>query len=423
MKSLFVTLALSTVMASSSLLAQKPNIPPPPSQQPTEAPGRNPAVTYLMQEYGLSESEATEKNNLQTDIVQLLQTIHESGDAAFAGVTVQYRPVYRVIVSFADNKDRNAVLQSVPPRLRRYIQLRVAKRSKVGTREAQGRIRQALGSQTEYVVGYRNASDKFVIDVGSQPEAERLRASLPEDIRADVEFNIAPIPKPEALPTGIKPGDWAEAGYGVYTGSTYSGAPCTLGFAITYGASNTKGILTAGHCTLPKGIPYSDHWVTFPSAFRKETLNEYDYAIYETTGLNSDYQVYYDNSVNRIPEFPTSGWLHVTNYISGWNQFNGQTMCKSGRITGLTCGTIIDDSYPWRPGYWFIKVSHTKQYDISNPGDSGGPWFMYPGSSVDITAAGIHGGGEGSGYSSVAIYMPIDRAFDHVPNVKLLFKP
>lgn len=109
---------------------------------------------------------------------------------------------------------------------------------------------------------------------------------------------------------------------------------------------------------------------------------------------------------------------------SGWNQFNGQTMCKSGIVTGVTCGTIIDDSYEWRPGWWFIKVSHTKQFDISNPGDSGAPWFMYPGSgNVNITAAGIHGGGEGSGYNSVAIYMPIDRAFEHVSNVKLVLKP
>jgi V8-like Glu-specific endopeptidase len=416
-------MALVAALGPAPLLAEAPKIPPAPSQQPPEVPRRNPAVTYLMQEYGLSESEALEKNNLQTDIVQLLQTIHESGDVAFAGVTVQYRPTYRVIVSFADNKDRNALLQSIPPHLRRYVQLRVAKRSKEGTKQGQGRIRQALGSQVDYVVGYRNASDKFVIDVASEADAERLRSSLPDDLKADVEFNIAPLPKPEALPTGVRPGDWAEAGYGVYTGSTYSGAPCTLAFAVTYGASNTKGILTAGHCTLPKGIPYADHWATFPSAITKQTANQYDYAIYETTGLNSDYQVYYDNANNRIPEFPTSGWLHVTNYISGWNQFNGQTMCKSGIVTGLTCGTIIDDSYPWRAGYWFIKVSHTKQYDISNPGDSGAPWFMYPGSSIDITAAGIHGGGEGTGYDSVAIYMPIDRAFEHVSNVKLVFKP
>jgi hypothetical protein len=42
---------------------------------------------------------------------------------------------------------------------------------------------------------------------------------------------------------------------------------------------------------------------------------------------------------------------------------------------------------------------------------------------LNITASGIHTAGDGSGSASRAVYMPVDRALDHVSNVRFVFKP
>lgn len=131
--------------------------------------------------------------------------------------------------------------------------------------------------------------------------------------------------------------------------------------------------------------------------------------------MNTSNQMYY-RDINGIPEFADSGWFNTVGTIAWENQWNGDVMCKSGAVTGITCGEIIDDSYDYgQGGLLWIKVSHTKQYDISNPGDSGAAWFMYPGSSSNVIASGIHTAGRYSGPNSIAIYMPIDRVHDYVP--------
>lgn len=411
-----------TLLAAPATAQDAP--PPPPLDQPLPAPGRNPAVSYLMQTYNLGEAEAQERIDVQNEIVDLTNRV--AGDAAFASIVVQHQPAFKVIVSFADKSDRKSLNDQVSPKLRRYLQLRVAKRARSALKPAMATLQSALGAAGgRFVIGYDARTDTFVIDAESQTLADRLKTLVPVAFADDVRFQVRPIPVAQAAPTGVRPGDYALAGYAVY-GDAAGNQGCTLAFPVTYGASNTKGILTAGHCTEPKLLRSSnggDHYVTFsnPPDFEKNDT-AYDYAIYNATGMTTTYQVYYRN-LNGIPEFASSGWLNTRNFIRGLNQVNGMIVCKSGAVTGITCGEIIDDAYAWRPGYWFIKVSHTKQFDISNPGDSGGPWFLYPGSSADVTAAGIHNAGSGSGANSIAVYMPIDRTFEHVSNVKLVLKP
>lgn len=301
----------------------------------------------------------------------------------------------------------------------------MAKRSKAQAKATSAKLRGALqGVGVRFIPSYQNETEKFVVEVEDQAAAAKVKALVPADLAADVDVVVAPLPDPQAAPTGVQAGDWVAPGYGVYRDTAYA-QPCTLAFTITYGASNTRGILTAGHCDEPKTYKFNNHWITFPNPpYYQNVLTAYDYAIYDTTGLNSDYQLFY-REVYDYPEFASSGWLHARNLIRGYNQVNGMNVCKSGTVTGITCGTINDDSYEQRPGYWFIKVGHTKSHLLSDAGDRGAPWFLYtnPNSSVDITAAGIHMAGDGIGTTSRAVYMPIDRVLDHVPNVRFVFKP
>lgn len=425
MKTILATAAVLFAAAASSVSAQQPPIapapiPPPPGAAPTEI-GRNPSATYLMERYGISEAEALKRIGLQTQIVELSQRLNTENDPAFSSVTIEHEPVYKITVSFSDNKDRRVLLESIDPSIRRYVQLRTVPRSRGQRGRDLARLAAELRpSGVRFIPGFDQKTQTYVIDVGSQVDADRLSTLVPAELKEAVRFNIRPLPEPHAAPTGVQAGDWVAGGYAHY-GSTSGSNQCTMGFTVTYG-SGARGILTSSHCNDPR-YTYHGHWVTYPTPYVYElNSGSYDYQLHETTGLNSDYQIYFQDK-NGIPEFPAEGWFSVKNIIYWANQLNGVVMCKSGAVTGITCGEIIDDWYMYRGDLPWIKIGHTKQYDISAPGDSGGPWFMYPGSSVDVTAAGIHTAGSGTGSSSIAVYMPIDRIDDHVTSVRLILKP
>lgn len=85
-----------------------------------------------------------------------------------------------------------------------------------------------------------------------------------------------------------------------------------------------------------------------------------------------------------------------------------------GRYVTLS-GPVIN-----RPGQDEDGLSDKYDYQIWDGGDSGGPWFYYPGTLSTITGAGIHTAGGGSGYSSTAIYMPIDYMDDRITSVNTI---
>ena len=72
----------------------------------------------------------------------------------------------------------------------------------------------------------------------------------------------------------------------------------------------------------------------------------------------------------------------------------GDPVCKYGRTTGYTCGTIESKTYD--PDGSETQFAATFIYvdggdvNLSEPGDSGGPWFY------GTSAYGIHHGGLGN---------------------------
>lgn len=144
----------------------------------------------------------------------------------------------------------------------------------------------------------------------------------------------------------------------------------------------------------------------------------YDFIVVDATGLEplngQAYGVYYEDK-NNIPELPDWDYLDTVGTLSLSAQKIGYIMCKSGMTTGITCGEIVSNNAIWNGVNGWVSVSNPKQSDLSAGGDSGGPWFMYPGSSSDIYAAGIHSGDAvsktcvGTGWTCTAQYMPIER--------------
>jgi hypothetical protein len=68
-------------LAAGAAQAQDPPMPKPPSEQ-LLAGGRNPAVTHLMQAYGISEEVAQERIQILNEVVELATRLNNESDPA-----------------------------------------------------------------------------------------------------------------------------------------------------------------------------------------------------------------------------------------------------------------------------------------------------------------------------------------------------
>lgn len=387
--------------------------------------GRNPAVSLLMKEYGISEQEAQLRIDLQTQIITMSEQLNSESDPAYADIYIEHEPVYKIIVAFADKRDRKAFLDQVDPKIRRYVQLKNATKSRADVNRDLDAITASLrDAGVEYFGGFDLPSAKFVLTVANAADVARVQGSLPASLKNDVAISVGPVPKTQAAPYGVVAGDSITGGTTVRDATNTTAPYCTFGYAVNYTSGTTarRGILTAGHCTsATMYFSVNGHWVTLhtPIVDRPPTAgSKYDYKIWETTGLASSNKIYFRN-LNAIPEFPSSGTLSMTSITTFLNQKVGMVVCKSGATTGITCGKISNGNAIRNGAAGWITVTHTLQSDISEPGDSGGPWFLYPGTSTIISGVGIHtaGAGTGTGTGSISQYMPIDYIDDHLASV------
>jgi hypothetical protein len=376
-----------------------------------------------MQKFGISEADARERLAVQSEVMELSARLNRENDPAYADIWTEHSPVFKVIVAFADTKDRKALLDSLSPRMRRYVQLKTVPKSKTQVQADLDALAAALkAGGFEFGGGFDPRTGRYTFEVETQQAASAARALIPPQLRDQVGIVVHELPKPEAAPTGVQSGDWIAGGYSLYPIRT--DAQCTFGFPVRFGSSATKGILTAGHCGAVAEYYYNGHWITFSAPVIHREELKYDFEIFETTGLNDDggYEVYYTNTYN-VPQFASSGYFKVYAWVSWANQNVGDTMCKSGQQTGITCGQITNDNYWYKNSYGWILASNTSQPDISAPGDSGGPWFYDPGTGTNIIAAGIHDAGDGVGSTATAVYMPVDWIDDQDSTIRLVLTP
>lgn len=161
----------------------------------------NPSVTHLMQSYGLSKDEAQMRIDLQGDIIALSERLNAGGDAAYGDMYVQHEPNFKILVLFADRSDRKAFLDSLDPKLRRYVQLKVAKKSRgIATRELEALNAALAALGVPFTSKYDLVAEQFVINVESEAAAQRVRAALPETRKVETLVAVVPLPKNQAAP-------------------------------------------------------------------------------------------------------------------------------------------------------------------------------------------------------------------------------
>lgn len=393
----------------------------------------NPAVTYLMQTYGVSKAEAQMRIDLQNEIIALSEQLNAGGDPDFGDMYIQHEPQFRIVVLFANSSDRKAFLDGLDPKLRRYVQLKTAKKSRgLFTREL-NELSAALNAlKIPYTAKYDLEAERYVVSVETSEDADRVRAALPETRKVETLVQVVPLPKIQAPPAGLVAGDRFYGGDALYISQLPAGttvatarandlADCTLGFAVGYtiGGVAKKGYLTSGHCPDTMRVLIGSHYVTLsgPDVQRPDRgtdglSDKYDFQIFDATGVTVDNRVRYFDE-NSIPEFPDSGELRLTAITGFLNQKSGMVVCKSGANSGITCGTISNGNLTWDGAPGWIEVNRTNQRVISVGGDSGSAWFLYPGTSTTITGVGVHTAGNAvPGTTGIAIYMPIDYIDD-----------
>jgi hypothetical protein len=394
-------------------------------------PQPNPAVTHLMKAYGLDPSEAKRRIDLQADIIALSDRLNTENDPAYADLYIKHSPKYQIMVMFADTKsDRTPFLDSLNPRIRPFVKVKTAKRPRSVTASKYEEINSALRQlEIPFTSEYDLATQRFTVTVEDPADVAQVKSVLPRARRIDTTVKVGVLPKPQALPTGVQAGDRLYGGNPIYTIQGNPTGYCTLGYAVNFtsGGVAKKGILTAGHCPDTMYVDFGGHFVTLsgpvinkPDRGTDGLSDKYDYQIWDTTGLTVDNTIAYKD-INAIPEFPATGTFRMTAITTFLNQKAGMIVCKSGHTTGITCGEIVNGNKTYDGVAGWIEVSKTQQALISGGGDSGGPWFLYPGSSSTITGVGIHTAGDGvSGSTGTAIYMPIDYIDDQITSVSTI---
>ncbi len=428
---LFVALVSGTILASPAGAQRVAPAPPPPGTEPAikVAPG----VPDIMRRQGISEAEARAVLDRQGEISRFLAESPLTQRPDFVDLVVRPKP-YQIILTFERDVALPEVIEQVPASLRRYVKVRKAKHEKSKRSADLARLTGAFaGVSKAFAVGYDSDAETFFVDTDGAATTAKLRAAVPADLAAEVTFETGALPREQvntnAVPTGVRSGDWAVAGWGTYTVGTNQ--PCTLAFPITFN-TGLEGILTASHCTEPKYVPRPTHNYTFQDVYYESPrTGNYDFAIYRTDGLLTDYRLYYSN-IRSTPGYGAEDWLTVKNFIRRASQWVGMYACKSGTETGLTCATVQSITYDWRQTGSSVFVRMTSDRQISAGGDSGAPVFVTLDSSrpSEITAAGIHTGGWGATTQNgvyVSVYMPIDRIFESysstVTNVRLKTAP
>ncbi|MBP2320169.1 streptogrisin C [Kibdelosporangium banguiense] len=175
-------------------------------------------------------------------------------------------------------------------------------------------------------------------------------------------------------------------------GYTIGGSRCSIGFSAN-GASGTKHIVTAGHCTASGGLVLADG----------VELGRVNAGIFDTDGDFGLIDIT-DPVAVTTASVDTRDGGPIT--VTGTEQAPiGASVCRSGQTSGFACGevTAIDETVNYGDGK--IVRGLTRTSICGEPGDSGGPFLS------GTQAQGVASGGIGDCTNNgTTFFQPINEA-------------
>jgi hypothetical protein len=317
------------------------------------------AAAYA-ERFGVSAQEGARRLQLQDAVDALNARLTEEQAATFAGLSIEHTPEFRVVARFTRNGEETirpyltpALAQVVEVQPARFTLQQLERRLEAGYQRVRGAGIPAAGA----VDVRANRAEVHVL----RGRSAAARGVLGEGGVSLVEVDQLPV---EEI-------------------AMYGGLPistCTTGFTVRNSAG-TRGVSTAGHCGNSQTL--SGYALTF----RGEAYSgSYDVQWHNASGHT------YPNTIK-----VGSGTRSITGTRSRTSQTVGSQVCKQGKTTGYTCGTISTISYCASGACTWVRVAGNG-VNLSEGGDSGGPWFS------GNTAYGSHTYGIGND----SAYMPVN---------------
>jgi len=328
--------------------------------------------------YGVSGEEAVRRLDLQEDAGELGAALEANEADTFGDLEILHEPDFRVVAYFTRDGEQT---------IQRYVE-GTPLEGIVETRQVGATLAELEAAQAEATNYYKAQGVRFDsgIDVGQNraeiylaPRARERLDSTPQ-VQAAREL---PAPVVEvAVDELAVPMEYMYGGLAT--------DPCTSGFTVR-SKDGREGFVTAGHC---------DNTLRFNGTvmpFQKQNIRTTHDVQWHTSPSPYD-----DKAWFRDRDGKGGDYREVRSLLGRKYQRVGKTVCKSGKTTGYTCGTIRNRNYT--PSYVgdarnkFILVDGNGGEKMLDLGDSGAPVFI-KNKALGIVVAGKLGD---------MIYMPIN---------------
>jgi hypothetical protein len=312
-------------------------------------------------DFGVSVQEALRRMEIQEQVGELNGRLESLERATFAGLYLEHEPEFRVVARFTRDASATLGRYLAGTGLAAVVRPEPARHSlqQLQTRlEAANRATRGAGIRADGSLNVRENQAEIYVLPGRAAEA---RAAAQGRAQVIVVEHLA------------EPEHNTELHGGLHLST------CTSGFTVR-NSSGARGISTSGHCGNTQS--HNGYALTFRS---------------ERNGGSYDIQ-WHTRSGSTYPNHIWDGGKHraITATRSRTNQSVGDYVCKYGKTTGYTCGNITTKSYCYDGACTWIRVAKAG-VNLSEGGDSGGPWFN------GGTAFGSHtlGMGDASAYMAI----------------------
>lgn len=317
-------------------------------------------VAFVASMRGWTHDEATLKIGWQPRFAELLEELRAAYPDDYAGAAaLPDGHEFQAFIAFKGD---------MPESIARDHRLRGIR---VDLREHQGQSEQQFERHAREVhralrnTGFRKLVtapdiESGIIEVQLAPHEKHLNHSdtmrmLPDEARAaDVRIQLV-----DDLPIEYEL---------VHGGATTSS--CTAAFAVM-GAAGI-GMATAGHCGNAQSFQnHAGTWIS--SMFQSEYEGSWGDFQWHTLSGDTPSHFFFSNSSMT----PREAW-------AVGSAFDGQTLCHFGRTTGYKCNEVRKVNISVGGHDYVISMKD----DVTEPGDSGGPWFS--GNTLYGVHTGIH---------------------------------
>lgn len=182
---------------------------PPPADPADAAEVARPAaidpVGGFAQMYGISRDDAQVRLDNQERVSALAEALRRDPLPGFSDLWIEHEPRYAVVVAFKGAAPKAEVLRRADPKLRPFLEFREAKRDKAAIDRDLDRLIAAFrDAPVQWAGGYDVKTGRFGFDFATEAGADWARARVPDDLKADVDVRMGPVPtiEPVLAPRG-----------------------------------------------------------------------------------------------------------------------------------------------------------------------------------------------------------------------------